>query len=76
MAHMSPTTPAVPSGGVDNCEWFLKCPNPATGTLPHPVLGGVPVCDRCRRIADPPMALPGSVLWEARGPLDAPKDQA
>jgi hypothetical protein len=29
------------------CEWFALCDNPAVGTLPHPVLGDVPVCDRC-----------------------------
>lgn len=32
----------------DTCRWFALCENEATGTLPHPVLGDVPVCDRCR----------------------------
>ena len=30
------------------CEWFALCDHEATGTLPHPVLGDVPICDRCR----------------------------
>ena len=35
-------------GGVQmNCQWFLKCANEATTTEPHPVLGAVPICDRC-----------------------------
>lgn len=29
------------------CEWFLLCDNPAVTTLPHPVLVGVPICQRC-----------------------------
>lgn len=32
---------------VDLCEWFALCDNPATGTEPHPILGDVPICDRC-----------------------------
>ena len=32
------------------CAWFALCDNPATGTLPHPILGDVLVCDRCRAI--------------------------
>jgi hypothetical protein len=30
------------------CRWFALCANRATGVVPHPVLGSVPVCDRCR----------------------------
>lgn len=30
------------------CEWFALCDHPATGTMPHPILGDVPICDRCR----------------------------
>src|ERR1044072_1896475 len=30
------------------CEWFAQCLNDATGTEPHPILGDVPICDRCR----------------------------
>ena len=29
------------------CEWFALCENPATREHPHPVLGSVPICDRC-----------------------------
>jgi hypothetical protein len=31
----------------DACQWFALCDNIATGTLAHPVLGPVPICDRC-----------------------------
>jgi len=30
------------------CQWFLLCDHPATGTMAHPILGSVPICDRCR----------------------------
>lgn len=30
------------------CAWFALCTNEATGTLAHPGLGDVPICDRCR----------------------------
>lgn len=29
------------------CEWFVMCTNEATTTQSHPVLGDVPICDRC-----------------------------
>lgn len=29
------------------CEWYLLCDNSATGTTPHPILGEVPICQRC-----------------------------
>lgn len=29
------------------CEWFALCDHEATGTRSHPVLGEVPICDRC-----------------------------
>jgi hypothetical protein len=35
-----------------NCRWFAMCENAATGTMPHPVLGDVPICDRCRAVAE------------------------
>jgi len=30
------------------CEWFLLCDNEATQTEPHPIVGDVPICDRCK----------------------------
>jgi hypothetical protein len=30
------------------CEWFAMCDHPATGLMAHPVLGDLPICDRCR----------------------------
>lgn len=35
----------------DACRWFLLCPNPATGTTPHPILGDVPTCPKCHKFA-------------------------
>lgn len=29
------------------CEWFALCTNEATYLEPHPILGHVPICDRC-----------------------------
>ena len=34
------------------CRWFLKCKNEATVLLPHPILGDVPCCDRCAKLAE------------------------
>lgn len=31
------------------CEWFAKCENETSTTIPHPVLGDVPICGRCAR---------------------------
>lgn len=31
------------------CAWWALCGNPATGTRPHPILGHVPICDRCNQ---------------------------
>jgi hypothetical protein len=30
------------------CLWWALCDNEATQTRPHPVLGDVPICDRCQ----------------------------
>lgn len=35
------------SSEAETCEWFALCPNPADGTVSHPVLGDVPTCTRC-----------------------------
>ena len=29
------------------CVWFACCPNPANGLRDHPILGDVPICQRC-----------------------------
>lgn len=29
------------------CGWFLLCNNEATTTRSHPILGDVPICERC-----------------------------
>lgn len=33
------------------CEWFAMCTNEATDFMPHPILGDVPICDRCKERA-------------------------
>lgn len=30
-----------------DCQWFHGCKNKATGAADHPVLGSVPICQRC-----------------------------
>ena len=30
------------------CSWFVLCIRPATGSMSHPTLGDVPICERCR----------------------------
>lgn len=34
------------------CQWFARCENLATHTQSHPILGEVPICDRCQGIVD------------------------
>lgn len=29
------------------CAWYALCANPSVGTVSHPILGDVPICDRC-----------------------------
>ena len=29
------------------CQWWVLCDHEATGTRSHPILGDVPICDRC-----------------------------
>ena len=29
------------------CEWFALCDNPTSEAADHPVLGPVPICERC-----------------------------
>jgi hypothetical protein len=35
----------------DGCQWFLRCKNQATTTVAHPILGDVPACARCAKLA-------------------------
>lgn len=35
-------------GYIPICEWFALCENESTGTQPHPILGDVPICGRCK----------------------------
>ena len=42
--------------GVPMCEWFAACDNPAGGTVPHSILGPVPVCPRCAARFDLPLS--------------------
>lgn len=30
------------------CAWWVLCDRAATHRRPHPILGLVPICDRCR----------------------------
>jgi hypothetical protein len=34
-------------GKVKTCQWWALCGNDATKVRHHPVLGDVPICDRC-----------------------------
>ncbi|AYR01207.1 hypothetical protein SEA_SCARLETT_40 [Mycobacterium phage Scarlett] len=34
------------------CEWFALCDHEATSTEAHPILGEVPICDRCKAKLD------------------------
>lgn len=39
------------------CEWYALCANLAVGTTPHPILGPVPICDRCAQRHNLPVTL-------------------
>ena len=41
------TLTEIPTELPQFCAWFALCPNAATRTRSHPVLGDVPICDRC-----------------------------
>lgn len=50
------------------CRWYALCANEAVGTTSHPVLGDVPICQRCASKHDLPIELPA---YRGR-PIDTP----
>lgn len=34
------------------CEWFARCTNSTLLAVEHPILGPVPTCARCARMAN------------------------
>lgn len=52
-SRLSTEDRVYPSGFEDDpefvtaCAWWAKCPNPANGLRDHPILGDVPICQRC-----------------------------
>ena len=47
----TPKTPKAPTAprtlALGPCRWFASCENIAVTVQPHPVLGDVPICQRC-----------------------------
>lgn len=41
-------TQGQPDVELGPCHWFAGCRNQATSMMAHPILGQVPICDRCR----------------------------
>jgi hypothetical protein len=37
------------------CQWFAMCENSADGIRSHPVLGAVPICERCAATVGEPL---------------------
>jgi hypothetical protein len=56
--------------GLNPCRWFRDCLNMATGTMPHPILKDVPICDRCREKVDKGREWDGEYIDE----IDALRD--
>ena len=53
------------------CRWFLGCTNPATTTRPHPILGAVPCCARCKGHMAPPACFAAECEEEGRYTCDS-----
>lgn len=34
------------------CQWWFMCENQAVQTRPHPILGHVPICERCNTLVE------------------------
>lgn len=45
----TPMEPTRPGEAAVRCEWFAWCDRQAVVEVSHPILGGVPVCDRCEQ---------------------------
>jgi hypothetical protein len=41
---------------LETCQWFFLCRSEATAAVRHPILGLVPVCDRCVDKLDLPVS--------------------